>query len=179
MMRHLPLLTLAFLLAVILSPQTQDAEDAQIIEEDYRVTSVAGRQRAVEDLLGNVAEFRKSGQLIEAARALNRVGRFRIRMSLVQDAVTTFQEALQLLEQQPDIKTQIDSLNGLAFSYGKLSKCELAEPSANQAITLSNQNNYVAGKAEGLLVLSDCQNFFATMRLLLKPRRNHSRSGAR
>jgi CHAT domain-containing protein/Flp pilus assembly protein TadD len=159
MMRHLPLLALAFLLAVFLSPQTQDGEDALITEEDYRVTSVAGRQRAVEDLLGKVAEFRKSGQVIEAARALNRVGRFRIRMSLVQEAVTTFQEALKLLQQQPDIKTQIDSLNGLAFSYGKLSKCELAEPSANQAITLSNQNNYVAGKAEGLLVLSDCQNF--------------------
>ena len=79
-------------------------------------------------------------------------------MSLAQDAVTTFQEALKLLEQQPDVKTQIDSLNGLASSYGKLSKCELAEPSANQALTLSNQNNYVAGKAEGLLILSDCQN---------------------
>ena len=157
MIRYRPLLAATFWLTLAFLPQAQDAEDAPLIEEDYRVTSVQGRQRAVENLLSQADEFRKSGQVIEAARTLNRVGRFRIRMSLAKDAVTTFQEALQLLEQQPDIKTQIDSLNGLASSYG-VNKCDLVEPSANQALSLSKQNNYVAGEAEALLILSDCQN---------------------
>ncbi len=156
--RLLALVTAACLALALLSP-TEDEEDAAIIEGDYRVTSVEGRQRAVENLLSSVAEHRQSGQMIEAARALNRVGRFRIRMFQTDAAVTSFEEALRLLEQQTDIKTRIDSLNGLAYAYNKLSKCELSEPSANQAFTLSNQNNYVAGKAESLLILSDCQNF--------------------
>jgi CHAT domain-containing protein len=157
MIRHFSVLPATFCLALALLPQAQDREDAQIIEEDYRVTSVEGRQHAVENLLSSVAELRNSGQMIAAARALNRVGRFRIRMSMPKDAATTFQQALELLEQQPDIKTQVDSLNGLASSYG-VNKCELAEPSANQALTLSKQNNYVAGEAEALRILSYCQD---------------------
>jgi CHAT domain-containing protein/uncharacterized protein HemY len=74
------------------------------------------------------------------------------------EAVTTFQQSLKLLELQPESKTQIDGLNGLGASYGKLSKCELAEPSANQARSLSHQHKYVAGEAEALLILSECQN---------------------
>lgn len=156
--RHFAVLSASLWFALAFLPQPQDTRDAQIIEEDYRVTSVAGRQHAAENLRSKVAELRQSGQLIEAARTLNRVGRFQIRMFVTEDAVTTFQESLKLLEQQPDLKIQIDSLNGLASSYGKLSKCELAEPSANQALALSEQNNYVAGEAEALLILSDCQN---------------------
>ncbi len=158
MMGHLPFLAIACWFALALLPQGQDLGDAQIIEEDYRVSSVDARQKAVENLQGKVDELRKSGQLIEAARTLNRVGRFQIRMSVAEDAVSTFQESLTLLQQQPDFKTQIDSLNGLAASYGHLTKCELSEPSANQALTLSKQNNYVAGEAGALLILSDCQN---------------------
>lgn len=156
--RHLTVLSAALWFALVLLPQTQDTGDAQIIEEDYRITSVAGRQRAVEDLLKSADELQKSGQVIEAARALNRVGRLRIRMFLAEEAVATFQESLKLLEQQPDPKTQIDSLNGLASCHRKFGKYELAEPSANQALTLSKQNNNVAGEAEALLILSDCQN---------------------
>lgn len=155
MIRYLSVVPAALCLTLALLPQAQDAEDAQ--EEDCRVTSVEGRQRAVENLLSSAAELRNSGQMTAAARALNRVGRFRIRMSLPKDAATTFQQALQLLEQQPDIKTQVDSLNGLASSYG-VNKCELTEPSANQALTLSKQNSYVAGEAEALRILSYCQD---------------------
>ncbi len=157
MLGHFSALAMVCWLALILLPQTQEAADAQIIEEDYRVTSVEGRHRAVQNLFSRVDELRKSGQVIEAARALNRVGRFRIRMHLAKDALTTFQEALKLLDQQPDIKTQIDSLNGLASTYG-VNNCELGEPAATQALTFSKQNNYVAGEAEALRILSYCQN---------------------
>ncbi len=157
MVGHFSALAMVCWLALAVLPQTQDAADAQIIEEDYRITSVDGRQHAVQNLRSRVHELRKSGQATEAARALNRVGRFQIRMHRAQDALATFQEALKLLEQQPDIKTQIDSLNGLASTYG-VDKCELGEPSANQALTFSKQNNYVAGEAEALRILSYCQN---------------------
>jgi CHAT domain-containing protein len=156
--RHVTIWSAVLWFALILLPQTQDTGDAPVIEEDYRITSVAGRQRAVEDLLKSADELKKSGQLIEAARTLNRVGRFQIRMFLAEEAVTTFQESLKLLEQQPDPKTQIDSLNGLASSYRKFDKYELAEPAANEALTLSRQNSNVAGEAEALLIISDCQN---------------------
>jgi CHAT domain-containing protein/predicted negative regulator of RcsB-dependent stress response len=140
-----------------LSSKAQDEYYPQI-EEDYRVTSLEEREAAVANLLAKVEEFRKSGQVIEAVRTLNRVGRFQIRMSAPEKAVTTYQEALKLLEQKPEIKTRIDSLNGLANSYDYLSRCDQSEPIANQALTLSKQNNYVPGEAEALFILSDCQN---------------------
>ena len=79
-------------------------------------------------------------------------------MYVADEASQTFQQALQLLDQQADLQTKIDSLNGLAASYDNLSKCDLVEPSASTAISLSEQTNYVAGKAEALLTLSHCQN---------------------
>ncbi len=150
-------LVLCSALAVVV--HAQDEHDAQLIEEDHRVTSVEDRQRAVTDLRNQADELRKAGQMIEAARTLIRVGGFQIRMSVPQEAVATFQEARKLAEAQADAKTQIDSLNGLASSYDYLSQCRLTEPLANEAIDLSRQHNYVAGQAEGLLILSDCQNY--------------------
>ena len=145
--------------AVALPAAVQEAADgAQIVEDDYRIMRLDERQRAVVELRKNADELRASGQVIDAVRALNRVGRFQIRMYVADEAVQTFQQALQLLEQQPDIQTKIDSLNGLASSYDSLSKCDLVEPTANTAIALSTQTNYIAGKAEALLTLSHCQN---------------------
>ena len=155
--RFLVLVALSCCLLPLLA-QAQGSDQEQIIEEDFRVAGVAERQQAVETLSARVDEFRNSGQLVEAARTLNRVGRFQIRLFVPQEAIATFQKALQLLDQQPDINTRIDSLNGIASGYDNLSNCELAESQANQALTLSKQNNYVAGQAEALLLLSDCQN---------------------
>ena len=145
-------------LSFVLTMTSYAQDDAQIEEEDYRVKSVADRDRAVASLRSKADELRQSGQLIEAARALNRVGRFQIRMSEPREAIGTFKEAISLLDQQPDIKTRIDNLNGLASSHDYLSECNLAEPLAAQIITLSKQHNYVPGQAEALLTLSDCQN---------------------
>ena len=52
----------------------------------------------------------------------------------------------------------VDTLNELASAYVKLSKCLDAEPLLDEARTKSEQNNYPAGKAEALLLLSECQN---------------------
>ncbi|HEV7680654.1 MAG TPA: CHAT domain-containing tetratricopeptide repeat protein [Pyrinomonadaceae bacterium] len=155
--RFLVLVALSCCLLPLLAQAQGSAQD-QIIEEDFRVAGVSERQQAVETLSARVDEFRNAGQLVEAARTLNRVGRFQIRLFVQEEAIATFQKALQLLDQQPDIETRIDSLNGIASGYGGLGNCELAEPQATQALTLSKQNNYVAGQAEALLLLSDCQN---------------------
>ena len=156
--RWLPILS-ALCITVALSARVQEAaDDAQTIEDDYRVTRVDERRHAVAELRKTAHELRASGHVIEAVRTLNRVGRFQIRMYVADEAIQTFQQALQLLEQQPDVQAKVDSLNGLASSYDNLSKCDLAEPSANTAIALSTQTNYLAGKAEALLTLSHCQN---------------------
>ncbi len=152
------LIFVALCFAVALSARVQESAEAQSVEEDYLITRIDELRRAVVELRQQADELRLSGQVIDAARTLNRVGRFQIRMYVADEASQTFQQALQLLDQQPDIQTKIDSLNGLASSYDNLSKCDLAEPSANTAIALSTQTNYPAGKAEALLTLSHCQN---------------------
>jgi CHAT domain-containing protein len=148
----------ALCLAVALSARVQETAEAQSVDDDYLITSIDERRRAVVELRKKADELRRSGQVVDAARTLNRVGRFQIGMYVADEAIQTFQQALQLLDQQPDLQTKIDSLNGLASSYDNLSKCRLAEPPANRAITLSTQTNYLAGKAEALLTLSHCQN---------------------
>jgi CHAT domain-containing protein len=157
--RRLPVLVLALcsLFAWIAQGQNDD-DDARILEEDNRVIGVAERERAVTNLLGRAEELRNSGQVVEAVRTLNRVGRFQIRMFSSDKAVTTFQQSLKLLEQQPDSRTKIDSLNGLAAAYDWLSKCESVEAPVQEALSLSKQTNYIAGEAEALLTFSDCQN---------------------
>lgn len=148
----------ALCFAAVLGDRVQESAEVPSIEDDYLITSIDERRRAVVELRKKADELRLSGQVIDAARTLNRVGRFQIRMYVADEASQTFQQALQLLDQQPDIQTKIDSLNGLASSYDNLSKCELVETPANTAIALSTQANYPAGKAEALLTLSHCQN---------------------
>jgi CHAT domain-containing protein len=139
--------------------QAQDAAGILNEEDDERVTTLEERQRATSTLLKRANELRNSGHAIEAARNLNRAGGFQIRLYLRDDALGTFREALKLLKQQPDVETHIDSLNGLATAYRGLSKCDLARPALEQAMTLSKQTGYRAGQARALLTLSDCQNF--------------------
>jgi CHAT domain-containing protein len=145
--------------AVGLAVQAQDSADVQIREADERITTFEARERAATSLLATSDELRNSGQLLEAARTLNRAGRFQIRLRLSEEALVTFAAALKLAEQQSDTKTQIESLNGLGTAYYLLSKCDLAHSRLKQAIILSKQAGYVVGQAEALLTLSDCENY--------------------
>ena len=151
-----PVFALVVAFAICFVARAQD-DDTRIAEEDYAVTTSADQQRAAGELRRQSDELRKSGNFAQAARTLNRVGRFQIRMSAWPEAVLSFQEALQLIEQQSDFKTRIDNLNGLASTYEHLGKCKLAEPILDQAITLS-QHEYVPGQAEALWILSDCEH---------------------
>ncbi|HKO35395.1 MAG TPA: CHAT domain-containing tetratricopeptide repeat protein [Pyrinomonadaceae bacterium] len=149
-------LTVTFGSAFVASAQNDD--DAPIIEADYAVTTAAAQRQAVTDLRLQADELRKAGDVVQAARTLNRVGRFQIRMSAPREAVLTFKESLQLLEQHPDLKARVDNLNGLASAYENWSKCDQAEPLLEQAIKDSQQDNYVAGRAEALWIRSDCED---------------------
>lgn len=157
--RYVLFLSLMFCCAVARLAQAQDPVAAVTREADERITTLEGRQQAVKTLLAKVNELRNAGQTLEAARTLNRAGRFQIRLFQKQEALVTFQEALKLLEQTPDTETRIDSLNGLGESYRKLSQCNQARTPLDEAITLSKQSAYKAGQAQALLTLSDCQNY--------------------
>lgn len=158
---RLLLLILAFCLVLPASgPQAQEEEaSAAEREADESATSVEARQRALTTLLEDAHRFRNGGKMPEAARALNRAGRFQLKLNLPEDALATFQEALTITEQTPHAALNIDSRNGLGAAYNRLSKCAEAQTFLQQAITLSEQNSYPAGKAEALLTLSQCQNY--------------------
>jgi CHAT domain-containing protein/tetratricopeptide (TPR) repeat protein len=158
---RLLLLILAFCLVLPASgPRAQEEEaNAAEREADESATSVEARQRALTTLLEDARRLRNGGKMPEAARALNRAGRFHLKLNLPEDALATFQEALTITRETPHAALNIDSLNGLGAAYNRLSKCAEAQTFLQQAITLSEQNNYPAGKAEALLTLSQCQNY--------------------
>jgi len=60
--------------------------------------------------------------------------------------------------QGTDPVTTVNRLNGQASDYIAINKCDEAQPLIDQARTISEQNNYTAGKAEALLLLSQCEN---------------------
>ena len=141
------------------APQAQEDADTLAREADASATTVEARQQALTTLLASAYQLRDAGETLEAARALNRAGRLQLKLNLLQDALVTYQEALTILKRTPHLSTNVDSLNGLSEAYNLLSKCAEAQTFLHEAITLSEQNGYVAGKAEALLILSDCQNY--------------------
>jgi CHAT domain-containing protein len=152
-------LVLMMCCTVVRLAQLPDPDSASLREADERITTVGERQSAITTLLAQADEFRKSGRTIEAARTLNRVGRFQIRLFLKTEALATFQQALKLLEETPDVETRIESLNGVGEAYNRLSHCDQATVPLQEALTLSQQNGSKAGEAQALLTLSDCQNY--------------------
>ena len=70
---------LVVLLCLALSAVTRAQEDESLTEQDARITSAEDRQRR-SFLEARAMELRRSEQLVEAVRTLNRVGRFQVRM---------------------------------------------------------------------------------------------------
>ena len=158
--RSLLLLAFCFLWAEV-RLQAQNDIKAQTEEEDARVTSVAARKDAVASLLITGNQFRDAGDEVKAARAWNRAGRFQLQLIQPDEAIATYRNALDLLNESADPETHIDSLNGLATVYQHSSKCAEAKPLLTRAISLSDQSGYIGGKAEALQVLSYCHSDMA------------------
>ena len=70
----------------------------------------------------------------------------------------TVREVLQLTEQNPNLFAEVDALNGMAAIYAERSECHKQDPLLRRAFALTTSGNYDAGKAESLLIQSDCQN---------------------
>lgn len=144
---------LMLLLVVLMTPLgTSRAQD------DETATTVSQRQQALTSLLAAAEQYRLSDPA-KAAALLNRAARLQIRLQVTEQALATYQQALELLDQAPDTSVRIVTLNGIAAAYGHLSKCDIAQPYIDKAIALSEQSGSVTGKAEALVTLSDCQGY--------------------
>jgi CHAT domain-containing protein/Tfp pilus assembly protein PilF len=153
-------LLLLLLLCISWPASALRAQDDDVLtrEDDERATTTEERERTLASLLTAASRFRNTGETLRAARVLNRAGRLQLKLSLPEDALTSYQKARSLLKRTPDTTTEVDTFNGLGAAYSHLSKCDEAQTVLQQAIDLSR--NYVKGKAEALLTLSDCQRTY-------------------
>lgn len=160
MSRRRPILLLT-LTCALLSVSLTRAQAVQVPppEEDEAAATAEARRGVLNAVLAAVAQARELGDTLQAARLLNRAGRLRLKLNSPEEALDAYRQARALLAQTPDPTTRIDSLNGLGAAYKHLSQCDPALPALRRAIALSERGGYVAGKAEALLTLSDCQNF--------------------
>lgn len=149
------LVSLAF---PVYAPEAQDtAGGSQDPIDD--LTTVTARQEALAVRLKSARELREATDLLKAAQVLNEAGRLQLKLNLPQESLATFQESLALIDQVENKTARVDALNGAAAAYLHSGKYEDARPLIQQAITASEQNNYVLGRAEAMLLLSVCENF--------------------
>jgi CHAT domain-containing protein len=156
--RRLILLLSLYISLSASAPRAQN-EDVLTREGDESAATTEERHRSLTTLLTAARQLRDTGEALKAARFLNRAGRLQVQLNLSQDAIATYQDALTILNKTPHPTINVDSLNGLGSAYNHLSECDKAQTFLQQAITLSEQNGYIAGKAEALLILSDCQTY--------------------
>jgi len=124
--------------------------------EDARLATVAARQNALTERLTAGERFRDAGDNVKAASEWNRAGRFQLKLNQQQEAIATFQRALDGLTTNSDPKTRVDSLTGLARAYARSDKLDKATLQLRQALALSEKSGYIEGQAEALLVETYC-----------------------
>ena len=140
------------------APEAQDTTASESQDAIENLTTVAARQQALAEYLNSAREQREANELLKAAQSLNQAGRLQLKLNLPDDALATFQESLTLADQIGNPTARVDALNGLGAAYIHLGKHPDAIPLVQQAISISEQNNYQRGRAEGLFLLSDCEN---------------------
>lgn len=147
------------LLFVVLLPVVSQAQNETVLS---RQTDESARTREEREQARNVlldaAKQLSNSDPAKAAGFLNRAASLQLRLNSSEDAIATYQAALKLLKPFPRSPIRIESLNGLAQVYFQLGKCDQAARNVKQALGLSDKLQSVAGRAEALLTLSDCQN---------------------
>ena len=136
--------------------QAQDA-DALVRVQDRQLRTKEERERALTEMQNSAREARDASDWTRAADFLNRAGRLQLWLHEPEAALATFQQVREMLQHSPESLAYIDSLNGTVAAHNDLSECNKAGPLTIQALELSERSNYIAGKAEALLLLSDCQ----------------------
>jgi len=156
-MKKISLLLCLVLASGMQSPDRPPSDDILTRDSDEHVISLEERKQTVEILLTAAESARNNGDALNAARFLNRIGSLQLLLTKPNDALTTYQEALDVIKDQ-DAATKIKSLNGMAGAYTYLRQCVNARPFLDQSIELSEHTHNIAGKAQAYLTLSDCQN---------------------
>jgi CHAT domain-containing protein len=139
------------------APEAQDkaGESQDAIEN---LTTVAARQEALAARMKSAREFQQANDPVKAAQLLNEAGRLQLKLNLPKEALATFQESLTLTNQVHNPVAEVDALNGAGAACLHSARPQDALPYIQKAIATSEQNNYVFGRAEALLLLSDCEN---------------------
>jgi CHAT domain-containing protein len=156
-LRLIPLLMVCVLLP--LSAASAQEEGVLGREGDESAITTGDRQRVLAILLDAARQSLDTGELLEAARYMNRAGRLQLRLNSPQQALVAYRESRSILRRAPDTPINVDRLNGLGAVYSRLSECDQAKSLLRQAVALSEQRGYVAGKAEALLTLSNCLDY--------------------
>ena len=131
---------------------------APVSESARESTTLADKKETLRQLLTSAAKLRRANDARKAVLTLNEAGRLQLDLNLKPEALLTFKESQAMLDHHAGAITTVDTLNGLASAYVELDKYLEAQPILEQARAISEQNNYPTGKAETLLLLSQCQN---------------------
>jgi CHAT domain-containing protein/predicted negative regulator of RcsB-dependent stress response len=142
----------------VYAPEASDNAVLSAREIKQKSAIVAARQQTLSSLLEAAGKLRQANDAKKTIETLNEAGHLQLRLFLKQQALSTFQQSQTLLDQVTDSVTKVDTLNGLASAYIAVNNYLEAQPFLEKARTISEQNNYAAGKAEALLLLSTCQN---------------------
>jgi CHAT domain-containing protein len=128
-----------------------------VVNENLATTQE--RQTAARSLSEAADLFLSIGEKVEAARTLNQLGHVQLQLKATEDAIATYERARRLAEESTSIEQQVDSLNGLGEVYLLLKKKEKVDEVIQQSLSLSQSAGYQRGQANGLLTLSDMQNY--------------------
>ncbi|MEO6393915.1 MAG: hypothetical protein ABIP75_18830, partial [Pyrinomonadaceae bacterium] len=128
-------------------------------ESDERAISAGDRQSALTALLNEADRLRAAQQPSAAARLLTRAGYLQLKLAQPAEALRTFNDALRLVTDTADIINQTDTLNGIGAVYTSKTKCPEAKTALTRALSLSDQDHYLKGRAQALLTLSECQDY--------------------
>lgn len=150
--------TVFCLVLPVYAPKASDNGGVPAGETKQQSATVAARKQKLNALLSTAGKLRRANDTRKAVEALNEAGHLQLDLYLANDALVTFQQSQALLDQGADPVITVDTLNGLASAYLAVNKYRQALPLLEEARTISYLNNYPAGKAEALLLLSQCHN---------------------
>jgi CHAT domain-containing protein len=143
----------------VYAPEASDHASEPARETKQKSDTVAARKQTLSTLLVAAGKLRRANDTKKAIQTLNEAGHLQLDLFLKTEALSTFQQSYELSERDADPITRVDTLNGLATAYLAVNKYDEAQPLLQQVLVITEQNNYPAGKAEALLLLSECQNY--------------------
>src|SRR5215213_933239 len=149
---------LVCLMFPVYAPEASDNTGLPARETKQKSAIVAARKEKLSTLLVAASQLRRANDTKKTVQTLNEAGHLQLDLFLKKEALSTFQQSYELLKQGTDPVITVDTLNGLASTYIAINKYDLAQQFLDQARTISELHNYPAGKAEALLLLSECQN---------------------